>query len=88
MKKDGKYITEKKNFFFLFCNLIAVQKERDRLGRQRHSNYTYRIATIKSIEHINRDLDDDEDDLSIMALLRAEKTAKEVLTKNKNKIFS
>jgi hypothetical protein len=62
----------------IFYNLLAVQKERDRLGRQRH-NYTYRIATIKSIGHINDDLDDDdEDDLSIIALLRAEQTAKEV----------
>jgi hypothetical protein len=61
-----------------FVNFIAVQKERDRLGRQRH-NYTYRIARIKSIGHINDDLDDeDEDDLSIIALLRAEQTAKEV----------
>ncbi len=69
---------------FIF-NLLAVQKERDRLGRQRHSNYTYRITTIKSIGNINDDLDDDEDDLSIIALLRAEQTAKEVLKIN-NKI--
>jgi hypothetical protein len=59
----------------------AVQKERDRLGRQRHNNYSYRIATIKSIARINGNLDDDddEDDLSIMALLRAEQTAKEYI---------
>jgi len=64
------------NFSFSF--FLAVQKERDRLGRQRHHNYPYRIATIKPIGHLNVDYDDDEDDLSIMALLRAEQTAKEV----------
>jgi hypothetical protein len=58
----------------------AVQKERDRLGRQRHHNYPYRIAAIKSIGHLNVDYDDDdEDDFSIMALLRAEQTAKEYI---------
>ncbi len=69
--------------FFLLISIeyfvfLAVQKERDRLGRQRHHNYPYRIATIKPLGHLNVDYDDDEDDLSIMALLRAEQTAKEV----------
>jgi hypothetical protein len=63
---------------FSFSLFLAVQKERDRLGRQRHHNYPYRIATIKPLGHLNVDYDDDEDDLSIMALLRAEQTAKEV----------
>jgi hypothetical protein len=64
---------------FSICFILAVQKERDRLGRQRHHNYPYRIAAIKSIGHLNVDYDDDdEDDFSIMALLRAEQTAKEV----------
>jgi hypothetical protein len=55
-----------------------VQKERDRLGRQRTNNYTYRMAAIKSLGHVNGGLDEDDDDLSIMALLRAEQTAREV----------
>ncbi|CAF2586556.1 unnamed protein product [Rotaria sp. Silwood2] len=57
----------------------AVQKERDRLGRQRSNNYNSRLVTIKSIKHLSGSLDDDEDDLSIMALLRAEQTAKEYI---------
>ncbi len=61
---------------FFITNLLAVQKERDRLGRQ-HSN-NYKMATIKSHGHIDGDLDEDDDDLSIISLLRAEKTAKEV----------
>ncbi len=36
------------------------------------------MSSIKSIGSINDDMDEDEDDLSIMALLRAEQTAKEV----------
>jgi len=54
--------------------VVAVQKERDRLGRQRHPNYAYRFAPVKSADFD----DDDEDDLSITALLRAEQTAREV----------
>ncbi|CAF0881073.1 unnamed protein product [Rotaria sordida] len=57
----------------------AVQKERDRLGRQRSNNCNTRVVTIKSIGHLSDNLDDDEDDLSIMALLRAEQTAKEYI---------
>ncbi|CAF3554146.1 unnamed protein product [Rotaria sp. Silwood1] len=57
----------------------AVQKERDRLGRQRNNNYNSRTATLKSIGHLSGNLDEDEDDLSIMALLRAEQTAKEYI---------
>ncbi|CAF3898564.1 unnamed protein product [Rotaria sordida] len=56
-----------------------VQKERDRLGRQRSNNCNTRVVTIKSIGHLSDNLDDDEDDLSIMALLRAEQTAKEYI---------
>jgi hypothetical protein len=59
-------------------NFLAVQKERDRLGRQRINNHTYRIASIKSRGNITNDFDEDEDDLSVLALLRAEHTAKEV----------
>ena len=61
--------------------LLAVQKERDRLGRQRSQNYTYGMAHSKSNTDIQGDLDeddDDDDDLSVMSLLRAEKTAQEV----------
>ncbi len=63
---------------FFISNFSAVQKERDRLGRQ-HSN-NYKMATIKPHGYIEGDLDedDDDDDLSILALLKAEKTAKEV----------
>ncbi|CAF3615289.1 unnamed protein product [Adineta steineri] len=57
----------------------AVQKERDRLGRQRSNNHTYRMTAIKSIGRIDHDFDEDDDDLSIMALLRAEQTAKEYI---------
>ena len=66
------------NSLFFLLNLLAVQKERDRLGRQRSNNYNYRMATIKPRRHIDGDIDEDDDDLSIMALLRAERTAKEV----------
>ncbi|UJR14084.1 hypothetical protein I4U23_001080 [Adineta vaga] len=48
----------------------AVQKERDRLGRS---------STIKSLKRVNTNYEDDDDDLSIMALLRAELTAKEYI---------
>jgi hypothetical protein len=36
------------------------------------------MGNIKTNLCINGDLDEDEDDLSVMALLRAEKTAQEV----------
>jgi hypothetical protein len=55
--------------------LLAVQKERDRLGRQRGHHYNYGTTSIKLDSH---HLEDDEDDLSVMALLRAEQTAQEV----------
>ncbi len=73
MKKDGKYVLWGK--LILIWNILAVQKERDRLGRQRNHN-NYGMANIKTNSCINGDLD--EDDLSVMALLRAEKTAQEV----------
>ncbi|CAF3720297.1 unnamed protein product [Rotaria magnacalcarata] len=56
----------------------AVQKERDRLGRQRNHNYNSRMDTTKSTTRLHGDVDED-DDLSIMALLRAEQTAKEYI---------
>ncbi|CAF4524490.1 unnamed protein product, partial [Rotaria magnacalcarata] len=59
-----------------------VQKERDRLGRQRNHNYNSRMDTTKSTTRLHGDVDED-DDLSIMALLRAEQTAKEVRKKKK-----
>jgi nuclear factor 4-beta len=54
----------------------AVQKERDRLGRQRGHHYNYGTTSIKLDSH---HLEDDEDDLSVMALLRAEQTAQEYI---------
>jgi len=66
------------HLLFFISNLLAVQKERDRLGRQHSNNYNYKTATIKIHGHIDGDLDEDDDDLSIIALLRAEQTAKEV----------
>ncbi len=67
------------NLLFFISNFPAVQKERDRLGRQHSNNYNYKMATIKDHGHIDGDVDeDDDDDLSIIALLKAEKTAKEV----------
>jgi hypothetical protein len=60
----------------------AVQKERDRLGRQRSHNYGYRMVNIKSHLHYKGEPDevgDDNDDLSVMALLRAEQTAQEYI---------
>ncbi|CAF3008545.1 unnamed protein product [Rotaria socialis] len=56
----------------------AVQKERDRLGRQRNHNYNSRMGTTKPATRLRGDVDED-DDLSIMALLRAEQTAKEYI---------
>ena len=66
--------------YFPFSTIIAVQKERDRHGRPYSKNHTGRIATIKSLKDIH---DEDEDNLSIKALLRAEQTAKEVRDENK-----
>lgn len=63
---------------------LAVQKERDRLGRQRH-HYNYGLTNMKSNLHHSPSLDDDDDDdLSVMALLRAEQTAQEVITCENN----
>jgi len=57
----------------------AVQKERDRLGRQRH-HYNYGLTNMKPNLHHSPSLDDDDDDdLSVMALLRAEQTAQEYI---------
>jgi hypothetical protein len=64
--------------FIFLGNILAVQKERDRLGRQRSHNYNFGIPNIKSNSHPNSDIDDHDDDLSVMALLRAEQTAQEV----------
>jgi hypothetical protein len=58
-----------------------VQKERDRLGKQRGHNHSYGMGNIKVNSHISSDRHeeiDDDDDLSVTALLRAEKTAQEV----------
>ncbi len=69
--------------------ILAVQKERDRLGRQRSHNYGYRMVNIKSHLHHKSDPDeggDDDDDLSVMALLRAEQTAQEVGEKKRIEI--
>lgn len=63
----------------LICSISAVQKERDRLGRQRSSNHPYGMATIKSSPHIPGEPgDNDDDDLSVNALIGAEKTAQDV----------
>ncbi len=87
MKKDGKY----NMFFFVWIfieNILAVQKERDRLGRQRVHHYNYGMAKIKSNPHLTGDLnDDDDDDLSVTALLRAEQTAQEVWEKENEWIY-
>ena len=66
------------NRLFSISNILAVQKERDRLGRQRNNIHNYRLTAIKSMGRSNGDFDEDEDDLSILALLRAEQTAREV----------
>ncbi|CAF3415552.1 unnamed protein product [Rotaria sp. Silwood1] len=55
----------------------AVQKERDRLGRQRSHVYNFGTTNVKSNANLTGDLDEDEDDLSVTALLKAEKTAQE-----------
>ena len=57
---------------------LAVQKERDRLGRQRSSNYACRVGTAKVGRSLHGVQDGGEDDLSVAGLLRAERTAKEV----------
>ncbi|CAF0847539.1 unnamed protein product [Rotaria sordida] len=57
----------------------AVQKERDRLGRQRSHVYNFGTTNIKSSGNLTGDLDEDEDDLSVTALLKAEKTAQEYI---------
>ncbi|UJR33089.1 hypothetical protein I4U23_020547 [Adineta vaga] len=57
----------------------AVQKERDRLGRQRSHNHNYGMNNIKLNSHLTGDIDEDDDDLSVTALLRAEKTAQEYI---------
>lgn len=56
----------------------AVQKERDRLGRQRSHHHSYGVTNMKRNSNLTGDLDEDEDDLGVSALLRAEKTAQEV----------
>ena len=50
------------------------------MGRQRGSNYQYRMMNIPSNRYHTGGIDegDDDDDLSVMALLRAEQTAQEV----------
>ncbi|CAF2407740.1 unnamed protein product [Rotaria sp. Silwood2] len=57
----------------------AVQKERDRLGRQRSHVYNFGTTNLKSNANLTGDLDEDEDDLSVTALLKAEKTAQEYI---------
>lgn len=80
MKKEGERVSStnkirKKNLLF-----VAVQKERDRLGRQRSSNINYVPPTIKTSPRMSSELNEgDDDDLSVMALVKAEKTAQEVL---------
>ena len=54
-----------------------MQKERDRLGRQR-SHPSYGVTNTKLHSNLTGDIDEDEDDLGVTALLRAEKTAQEV----------
>jgi hypothetical protein len=77
MKKEGK---DTEFCWILFiCFVSAVQKERDRLGRQRGNNYSYGIAPIKQSPNTTGDIEEDDDDLSVMALLKAEQTAQEVL---------
>lgn len=51
------------------------------MGRQRGGNYHYRMINVPSTAYHSGGLnegDDDDDDLSVMALLRAEQTAQEV----------
>jgi len=61
----------------------AVQKERDRLGRQRGNAHPYRVSPMKPNGYIpthhHHPDDDDDDDLSVLALYRAEQTAKEYI---------
>ncbi|CAF4652488.1 unnamed protein product [Rotaria socialis] len=57
----------------------AVQKERDRLGRQRNHVCGYGTANTKSNVNLTGSLDEDADDLSVTALLKAEKTAQEYI---------
>ena len=86
MKKDGESSLIYAQRVVLSRVLLAVQKERDRLGRQRSQNYTYGIAHSKSnidIQGGGLDEVDDDDDLSVMSLLRAEKTAQEVRPRHK-----
>ena len=78
MKKDGKCMILLLLVHYSFRFFLAVQKERDRLGGQRGNICPYKMAPIKSRRHITDDFDEDEDDLSVMALLKAEQTAKEV----------
>lgn len=85
MKKEGKKSLKPHHGKFRMRKslfLSAVQKERDRLGHQRphhhhHHHHPYKVNSIKCLEHLHGN-DDDEDDLSIETLLRAEQTAKEV----------
>lgn len=75
-----------KKIYFYFQIHLAVQKERDRLGRQRSHHYNHGFSNMKSNLRQSTSLeDDDDDDLSVMALLRAEQTAQEVITEE-NKI--
>jgi len=77
-----------KFFLWIFLgniSFLAVQKERDRLGRQRTHHYNFGIPNIKSNSHLTGDIDDDDDDdLSVTALLKAEQTAQEVWKIKKN----
>ena len=59
-------------------HILAVQKERDRLGRQKSHHFSYDTTNIKTHPRSTGDIDEDEDDLSVMALLKAEQTAQEV----------
>ncbi|CAF4677007.1 unnamed protein product, partial [Rotaria magnacalcarata] len=62
----------------IIITILAVQKERDRLGRQRNHVCSYGTANTKSNVNLTGDLNEDEDDLSVTALLKAEKTAQDV----------
>lgn len=72
----------------MISNILAVQKERDRLGKQRTHHFHSKMSAIKSTGYSSGDLDDDDDDLSIMALLKAEQTAKEVNEKKMKYLFN
>lgn len=58
----------------------AVQKERDPLGRQKPSNDRLKNTSDNNGTSNMIDVDDDDDDLSVTALYKAEQRAKEVLS--------